>query len=257
MIKAIFFDVDGTLVSFDTHTIPPSTLKAIELVQKKGIKVFISTGRHKKALNNLGNLQFDGYVTINGGYCTVENDKVIHQHFVEKSDIEAILEYQKSNPFPCMVVSENGFFINYMNETSNKVLEMLEFPNVPIGDIETARELNVLQFVSFFSENQEDEIMAKMPNCDSTRWHHLFTDIVPKGSNKAIGIEKILQHYGLKKEECMVFGDGGNDTEMLRYVGLGVAMGNARDEVKAVANHVTTSVDDNGIWNALKKFEII
>ncbi len=257
MIKAIFFDVDGTLVSFDTHTIPTSTLKAIELLKEKDIKIFISTGRHRKALNNLENLLFDGYVTINGGYCTVENDKVLHQHFVEKSDIDSILEYQKNNPFPCMVVSENGFFINYTNEVTQKVLEMLEFPNVPIGNIETARDLNVLQLVSFFSENQEQEIMSQMPNCDSTRWHHLFTDIVPKGSNKAIGIEKILQHYGLTKEECMAFGDGGNDTEMLCYVGLGVAMGNANDEVKAVADYVTTSVDDNGIWNALKKFSII
>ena len=56
MIKAVFFDIDGTLVSFKTHVVPKSTLHAIELLKKKGIKVFIATGRHRRSINNLGDL---------------------------------------------------------------------------------------------------------------------------------------------------------------------------------------------------------
>ena len=77
MIKAVFFDIDGTLVSFKTHVVPKSTLHAIELLKKKGIKVFIATGRHRRSINNLGDLEFDGYVTLNGGYVFAGKDDVI------------------------------------------------------------------------------------------------------------------------------------------------------------------------------------
>ena len=69
MIKAIFFDIDGTLVSFNTHRIPDSTRKAIETIKNRGIKVFIATGRHISVINNLDNIEFDGYITLNVCYC--------------------------------------------------------------------------------------------------------------------------------------------------------------------------------------------
>ena len=70
-------------------------------------------------------------------------------------------------------------------------------------------------------------------------------------------MKKILEYYGIRSEECMAFGDGGNDIPMLQYAGIGVAMGNARPEVQQVANFVTSSVDDNGIVFALKHFGIL
>lgn len=91
MIKALFFDIDGTLVSFNTHTIPQSTLNAIAELRKKGIKLFISTGRPRVAINNLGNLEFDGYITMNGSYCFGENDEVIYKSPIPKSDVETML----------------------------------------------------------------------------------------------------------------------------------------------------------------------
>ena len=85
----------------------------------------------------------------------------------------------------------------------------------------------------------------------------LFTDIVPAGGSKQAGMKKILEYYGIRNEECMAFGDGGNDIPMLQYAGIGVAMGNARPEVQQVANFVTRSVDDDGILFALKHFGIL
>ena len=99
--------------------------------------------------------------------------------------------------------------------------------------------------------------MSVLPHCESTRWNPLFTDVVPQGSSKAVGIDKIIEHYGISLDETMAFGDGGNDMAMLRHAGIGVAMGNAGDEVKAVADYVTDSVDKDGIWNALRHFDVI
>ena len=89
------------------------------------------------------------------------------------------------------------------------------------------------------------------------RWHPLFTDLIPEGSSKAVGIECLLKHFGIRREETMAFGDGANDIEMLDYVGTGVAMGNAADIVKAHADYVTDSSDDDGIANALTRLGII
>ncbi len=89
------------------------------------------------------------------------------------------------------------------------------------------------------------------------RWHPQFSDLVNADNSKATGIDSILHHYGIDRNECIGFGDGGNDIEMLDFCGIGVAMGNADDNVKAHADYVTTSVDDEGIANALRQLHII
>ena len=91
MVKAIFFDIDGTLVSFKTHRIPDSTLVALDLLRKKGIRLFIATGRQFYSIDNLGDLEFDGFVTLNGGYCITGDQQVIYRHPIEPSDIEALV----------------------------------------------------------------------------------------------------------------------------------------------------------------------
>lgn len=63
--------------------------------------------------------------------------------------------------------------------------------------------------------------MQALPECEATRWNPLFTDVVPVGGNKSIGMEKILAYFGISREETMAFGDGGNDIPMLEYAGIG------------------------------------
>ena len=146
---------------------------------------------------------------------------------------------------------------NFRNEVVDEVYRQLHILNPPIGPIEGIADKRVYQLIAFFTAEEEPRIMAHMPHCVATRWHPLFADVVPEGSNKAVGIQHLLAHYGIDPKEAIAFGDGGNDIEMLRYVGIGVAMGNASDEVKAAADFVTTSVDDEGIAYGLKHFGLI
>ncbi len=258
MIKVIFFDIDGTLVSFKTHRVPDSSVRALEILQKKGIKTFIATGRHLMAINNLGNLRFEGYITMNGSYCLTGDDEVIYKRRIDPADLKALLRYQKEKEtFPCIFVKENSMFLNYKNGRVQEVLDLLDFPEPPVCSLEEVGLEDVFQLIAFFGENQEDHIMPHLPGCESTRWSPLFTDIVPSGSSKRVGIDEVLKHYGFELEETMAFGDGGNDIQMLEHVGLGIAMGNAEENVKDVADYITDSVDDDGIFNALKHFRII
>lgn len=257
MIKAVFFDIDGTLVSFETHRVPRSARMAIDELRAKGIKVFIATGRHKSAINNLGDMQFDGFVTINGGYCMLSDGTCIYRNCISRADMEALLNYQQLNPFPCVTMDDNEMYINFHNRNVEKVLEMLAMPKLRVRRLKDSLQYDVLQIIAFFEKENESEIMAVMPGCESTRWFPLFTDIVPRGSNKSVGIDKMLAHFNILPEETMAFGDGGNDMTMLQHVGLGVAMGNAEDVVKACAGFVTDTVDADGVYKALKKFELL
>ncbi len=258
MIKAVFFDIDGTLVSFKTHTVPPSTIEALHLLRKKGVKVFIATGRHYKSINNLGDLTFDGYVTLNGGYVFADRNKVIYKHAISDKDIRALIRYQKEEgTFPCTFVMEEDLVMNYRNQAVDDVFRLLNFPAPPLAPIEEMYGKTVYQLIAFFTADQEKKIMRVLSDCESTRWNPLFTDIIPAGSSKSVGIDKIRAYFDFELDECMAFGDGGNDLQMLAHAGIGVAMGNAAEEVMKVADYVTSSVDENGIYNALKHFNII
>lgn len=257
MIKAVFFDIDGTLVSFKTHRVPDSAKRAIAALRAKGVRVFIASGRQLLAINNLEDLQFDGYVTLNGGYCIV-GEQVIYKHSMPSEDMVSLVQYmEEREDFPCIFVHENAFCINYTDERTDEVFRLLNFPQPPTLPLREAATGDIFQLVAFFTKEQEKAIMAVMPHCEATRWNPLFSDVIPKGSSKQVGVDKMLDYFGISLDESMAFGDGGNDVLMLKHVGIGVAMGNAEDEVKRAADYVTGSVDEDGVEKALRHFGVI
>ena len=99
--------------------------------------------------------------------------------------------------------------------------------------------------------------MPRLNNCTSGRWHPAFTDITSADADKGKGLQAMAEYLGLDISETMAFGDGGNDISIIREAGVGVAMGNAGDNLKAVADYITTSVDEDGVKNALEKYGVI
>ena len=261
MIKAAFFDIDGTLVSFNTHKVSDSSKEAIRLLKEKGIKVFIATGRIKKHINNIDNLVFDGYITANGFDCYI-GDKSIYRHSIAKEEIYSLIDYLKNKElFPCSIMMNSGIFINYVTKEVEEVSKSINLPIPAIDNYYEFLEKNIddiLQINLFVDENKEKELMNKIfKNCESSRWHPAFTDVNTKGGGKHIGIDKIIEYYGIKLEETIAFGDGGNDITMIEHAAIGVAMGNANEGVKKIADYITDDVDNDGIFNALKHFNII
>ena len=260
MIKALFFDIDGTLVSFNTHKVAQSTIDGLNIAKERGIKIFISTGRPLSFINNLEDIEhlIDGYITTNGSY-NFMGKSVISMHSIPKEEVLTLVDYLNKHEYPAILVgTDNTAVINHKPIVDRIVIDTLNITNIDLSiTAETVLQQDILQITPFITQEQQDIIMPQIPHCASERWHPEFIDTVNKQASKGKALSDIVAYNDLLISETMAFGDGGNDISMLLKAGVGVAMGNANDNVKAMANYVTSSADDGGIYKALKHFEVI
>ena len=106
-------------------------------------------------------------------------------------------------------------------------------------------------------KRQELDLLRVMPHCRATRWSHLCSDVIPREGGKAVGILRMLEHFGLTAAEAAAFGDGENDITMLQTVGLGIAMDNASAAVKAAARRIAPPPEQDGVAHALMELGLI
>lgn len=255
MIKAVFFDIDGTLLSFKTHKVSDGTIEAFDKLHQRGIKTFISSGRALVLIPEFP-VSFDGYITVNGGYCFV-GDTIIHKNPICKAESQRWMRYADENGYVSMAFTEHEMYTNHIDDVARQLREQLEFEMPKIRPTEEILDQDIYQFIAMIPPEKDREVIEFLPHCRLPRWHPAFSDLVPYDSSKAVGMQKILDYFGYTREECAAFGDGGNDIEMLEYAGIGIAMGNAAGPVKQHADLVTTSVDEEGILRGLQQIGII
>lgn len=259
-IKALFFDVDGTLVSFNTHAIPASTLDALRRAKERGVKIFTATGRPRQLLNNITDAEplMDGYILATGALCTM-GEMVVREDLINGLEAKAIVDFCNARNLPAVVVGKKDIQIVNRNAIVDHVFyDMLKVTydkfDVPINEV---IDQGVLQITPFLTEEEEHILLPQLDGCVAARWYPSFCDITSATADKSRGISAIAQHMGIDISETMAFGDGGNDESMLHTAGIGVAMGNARLEVKAHADYITTSVDEDGVMRALEHYGVI
>ena len=224
--------------------------------RRRGLLLFIATGRHRCDLNNLGDLAFDGYVTLNGQYC-YDARGVIYCRSIDPNDIRTAVGLIEREPFPCLFIEEDRMYINCADDNFRAAQRLLNFGDPPVESPSRALRTDIFQLMPFIGPEREPWLMERLPRCRSTRWNPYFMDVVPEGGSKSVGIDAICRSYGIAPDETMAFGDGQNDIEMLRHAGIGVVMGNAAEEVQAAADYVTASVDEDGVSRALRHFGLI
>ena len=254
MIKAAFFDIDGTLLSFNTHRVSEGTVRAFRTLHSHGVRTFISSGRPMVLIPQMP-LNFEGYITMNGGLVfTVGSDsKTLLSNPIPREDSNRWVDFAKEHNLCTMAFTADSMMAAQPNEIGLKIREQLEFEMPPFVPIDAIRDVEAYQLIAIMPAEMDKVVGNMLSHCRLPRWHPAFTDIVAAGNSKAAGMDAICRHYGIRQEETLAFGDGGNDIEMLQWAGIGVAMGNAADDVKAVADMVTTDVDNEGIEHAVNR----
>ena len=256
MIKAVFFDVDGTLVSHKNNTVPESTRTALDLLRDMGIKRIISTGRHMLELAELpvSDIAFDAYITLNGQLCFDGQGNIISENPIIGADKECIIRLFTEKKIPVVLVEKDRMYINYINSHVEIAQRAI---STPLPDIAPYTGNAIYQAIAFVEAGEENALLRELPNCKITRWNAYAVDIISCSGGKTAGIKAFLCANRLEPKETMAFGDGENDIDMLKYVQIGVAMGNADLQVQASADYIADSVDNEGIMNALVSLNII
>lgn len=256
MIKAIFFDIDGTLFSHTLNKVPDSTRECLAKLRQKGVKTVIATGRHKVDLNKLPvkDIDFDGYLTLNGQVVLDETKTLYAGTPIDEEEMKIVSRIFEAKRIPFMLVSEDNKYINFIDETTQEILDEVHCATPPICEYHGEK---IYQAMAFVPKHQKELLDSVLDECAITSWHESGIDLIPLGGGKSKGIQQFLDANHMKIEETMAFGDGDNDVDMLEFVGIGVAMGNGAEKAKAAADYVTDTVDNNGIEKALKHFGVI
>ncbi|MGN1343111.1 MAG: Cof-type HAD-IIB family hydrolase [Traorella sp.] len=256
MIRVIFFDIDGTLLSHQTRQVPQSARKAIQALQEKGIHCVCATGRSILEIEELAvkDISFDAYITLNGQLILDKNKEYLDGCPLKEEEKQMIIQLFQEKETPVMLIEKDQIYMNFVNEYVRKAQADISTRVYPVKEYSG----NDFYMVSVFVDQDHDQLFReRFSHCNVTRWHDLGLDVLSKEGGKVSGIKKYLALFGFSQEETMAFGDGENDMDMLIYASVGIAMGNASEMVKECADDVTSSIDDDGIYHALKKYELI
>ena len=256
MIKAIFFDIDGTLVSHTKRDIPEGVLTALDELRAKGILLFIASGRHISEFPALPlhDYPFDGYVTQTGQICYNGAFETIYEQPFTDEDTESLVRMFNEREIPIVLLNDRSLYINFVNEYVVRTQNAINTPIPPIDSYHGEK----LYGATVFGESATiDRVEERLTASRATRWNRFAADIVLGEAGKENGIRKMLDHYGISRDEIMAFGDADNDLDMISFAGIGVVMGNGTERMKEIADYVTASVDEGGVVESLRHFGLI
>ena len=207
-IKAVFFDIDGTLLSHKTGEVPQSTIDAIEEIRSRGILAIVATGRHMSEYEGLpvAKIKFDGYLMLNGQLLHDSDRKVYSGTAIDPGEMEILARIFSAKKIPFILIGENQRYINYVNDT---VVETQSQTQGTIPSIEEYKGEKVYQICAFVPENQKILLDNLLDECHVSSWHESGIDIIPKGGGKGSGVKAFVvrlndQHchrdHGLRRQ---------------------------------------------------------
>ncbi|MBS9361701.1 Cof-type HAD-IIB family hydrolase [Listeria welshimeri] len=278
--KVIFVDVDGTLVN-DDGLVPDSARTAITKARDNGHQVYLCTGRSKPELyESILSIGFDGIIGAGGGYVEVD-EKIIYHKKVADEDVVHMVDFFNEKQLDFYLESNGGLFASQNLEAHLDKLIYGDVENDPIArekkvnnphpfmESLTYGETNLYRTdvnKACFLENKavpfeeiKNEFSGKFEvmHCTVPIFGDDSGELMVPNIHKATAIELLLKYIGRNKKDTIGIGDGMNDAEMLTYCETGIAMGNAKEALKLLANEVTASVDEDGLYVSFEKHGLL
>lgn len=261
-IKIAFIDIDGTLNN-SKREISDVTKEAIKNATNKGLIVVLCSGRNNRFVYNASkDCNASQYIIACNGaeIFDYKNDVYIKEKKINFNDLDPIWHYCNDNNLGCLLNCKDKRYCNKNHYIEQDDKQM-------INDINNLNS-NIYQMITFgyeYEKMKELEQLIKESNLKITNpslsylnkdctSHHYFFDINTKETNKGNAIKYLLNYLNLTKENAIGFGDHVNDFDLFNEVGFRIAMGNANDKLKEIANYITLSNDEHGVAYFLNNF---
>ena len=267
MIKLLALDMDGTLLN-EAKEIPQAHIDAIHKAIEKGVKLVLCTGRplfgvlpyYKKLGLDLQN----EYVIVNNGCSTHQTSDwtLVDWRELSKSDIEYLNDLAEKSEVQLTLFDEEHYFV--LGGKPNPIVEYdatLVFADLTEISLEeaTCGKYRMFQGMFLGTKEQTDDFEQRFADelCQrfsGVRSQPVIYEAMPLGTTKASALSRLAEILDIQPSEIMAMGDANNDIEMLEFAGLGIAMGNASDHVKSLADAVTASNEEDGVARAIEKY---
>lgn len=267
MKKAVFFDVDGTLLDSarGISTISNGVKKAIRDLQDKGNLAFIASGRPYAFLSSdILDFGFDGYVLMNGSLVMLNDnntaysgDKTLYKHPIEKIILkELIADFEKFN-IEYILQDEKYSYMNDEFKGLKDIYDNLGISYKYIKNDYSLDDINIYKLEMYCPDSRAEQYLKSLEDRGFRYTYfpefNLF-ELYFADNTKATGIKKALDHLNIDIRCSYAFGDSGNDVEMLKTVSCGIVMGNATDEIKEHGDRVTKAVSEDGVAYGIEKY---
>lgn len=258
--KALFFDIDGTLLSEVTKTIPESTKDALRIAREKGHLVFVNTGRACSELGQIKEmLEVDGWLCGCGTYVEAEGQTLYHRTMTPEQaeliksavvdcDLDGVLEGKDGCYVPCEISRL---------EEGNRLRRGIGFAIRSMNWSEECGEFDKFCVIADEKSDRSGFFRKLGLDIDVIDRGGGFYECVPAGHSKATAIDVVLGHYGLELEDACVFGDSTNDLPMFEHVPNAVLMGKHDRELEPFASFTTKTVEKDGIWYAMEHLGLL
>lgn len=246
-IKIVFYDIDGTLIDPATRCMSPKTIQTIHSLRQKGILQCIVTGRPRASLPDFGDLRFDAMVTFNGSFCYTD-DQVIYSNPIDPADVKVILQNAAALGRPVSIAVKDRLAANGIEPDLADYYRLCNLVLTVAEDFSSACQEDIYQIMLGCRESDHAAIIQGASNVQLAISWDRAVDVIPKISGKGRAVQKILSYFQLDASQALAFGDGRNDIEMLQAVGTGIAMGNAAEPLKEIADDICAPVSQDGIY---------
>lgn len=264
--KALALDIDGTLLN-SKKEVTPRVLEQVRKLQNEKIPVMIASGRPEQGIAHvaraIGMEQYGGYIlSFNGGKITeFRTGEVVYNTTIPVEYNKEIITYAAKIPNAAILTYENGAIITENPENKYVQVES-DVVKMPVEKVESMEARAIFPTNKFLITGEPEILRAHVGNMAKAFEGRLniflsepfFIEVVPLRIDKAKSLDYLLGSLGIQKEELVACGDGGNDVTMIDYAGMGIAMANACEEVKAVADFQTVSCDEDGVAVAIETF---
>jgi Cof subfamily protein (haloacid dehalogenase superfamily) len=264
--KLLVTDIDGTLFDKDGK-ISDVDLDAVQQIYKSGMMISLSTGRAAcGCLKILDKMRIEGFHIFFDGALVTSSDlkEDIYVQPLDKNLLRPVCNLAKYHGLTLELFSQTQFFVDELTPLADLHSRLMNFQPLEVELEEACRRERIIMGCLVTPASEVRRVLSLLsgletslsytptthPACPDIR----FINITMAGISKGTALKSLMDHLGLERDEVVAIGDGANDISLFSNSGLGIAMGNAHEELKRVANYITEDVEHNGVARAISHF---